>query len=155
MKKAQQCLYFLRRLRSIRLSPKNLTTIYYRSIESNLTSCISVWYTNCTSEQKTLQRVGKMVQHITGTQLQVIKDSYHKHCLPAPEEVSHQTQTVLPNFSPQALNYLNMATRWNLMTHFLHYCHVYKIIGTALLQITQIHTTLFLYSCGVFIIFLC
>ncbi|KAK3539503.1 hypothetical protein QTP70_009052 [Hemibagrus guttatus] len=42
-KKAQQCLYFLRRLRKAHLPPLILTTFYRGTIESILSSCITAW----------------------------------------------------------------------------------------------------------------
>ncbi|KAL0199309.1 hypothetical protein M9458_007849, partial [Cirrhinus mrigala] len=46
-KKAQQHLHFLRRLKRASLPPPVLTTFYRETIESVLTSCITVWYGNC------------------------------------------------------------------------------------------------------------
>ncbi len=56
-KKAQQHLHFLRRLKRASLPPPILTTFYRGTIESVLTSCITVWYGNCSAaDRKTLQR---------------------------------------------------------------------------------------------------
>ncbi len=46
-KKAQQRLHFLRRLKRASLPPPILNTFYRGTIESVLTSCITVWYGNC------------------------------------------------------------------------------------------------------------
>lgn len=56
---------------------------FYRcTIESILTNCISVWYSNCSvSDRKALQRVVKTAQRITGTQLTTTENIYHKRCL--------------------------------------------------------------------------
>ncbi len=48
-KKAQQRLHFLRRLKRASLPPPILTTSYRGTIESVLTSCITVWYGNCSA----------------------------------------------------------------------------------------------------------
>ncbi|KAK3570715.1 hypothetical protein QTP86_025264 [Hemibagrus guttatus] len=48
-KKAQQHLYFLRRLRKAHLPPPILTMFYRGTIESVLSSCITVWFGNCTA----------------------------------------------------------------------------------------------------------
>ncbi|KAF7690055.1 hypothetical protein HF521_011859 [Silurus meridionalis] len=57
-KKAQQRLYFLRRLRKAHLPPPILTMFYRGTIESILSSCITAWFGNCTvSDRKTLQRI--------------------------------------------------------------------------------------------------
>ncbi|KAL0151931.1 hypothetical protein M9458_052763, partial [Cirrhinus mrigala] len=56
-KKAQQCLHFLRQLKRASLPPPILTTFYRGTIGSVLTSCITVWYRNCSAvDRKTLQR---------------------------------------------------------------------------------------------------
>ncbi|KAI5098259.1 gastrula zinc finger protein XlCGF28.1-like [Silurus meridionalis] len=57
-KKAQQRLYFLRRLRKTHLPPPILSMFYRGTIESILSSCITAWFGNCTvSKRKTLQRI--------------------------------------------------------------------------------------------------
>ncbi len=59
-KKAQQRLHFLRRLKRASLPPPILTTFYRGTIESVLTSCITVWYGNCSAaDRKTLQQTVK------------------------------------------------------------------------------------------------
>ncbi|KAK3543675.1 hypothetical protein QTP70_026890 [Hemibagrus guttatus] len=47
-KKAQQRLYFLRRLRKAHLPPPIQTMFYRGTIESFLNSCITAWFGNCT-----------------------------------------------------------------------------------------------------------
>ncbi|KAI5618998.1 gastrula zinc finger protein XlCGF28.1-like [Silurus asotus] len=57
-KKAQQRLYFLRRLRKAHLPSPILTMFYRGTIESILSSCLTAWFGNCTvSDRKTLQRI--------------------------------------------------------------------------------------------------
>ncbi|KAI4903269.1 hypothetical protein NFI96_006850 [Prochilodus magdalenae] len=51
-KKAQQCLYLLRRLRKAHLPPPILTTFYRGTIESILSSCITAWFGNCTASDR-------------------------------------------------------------------------------------------------------
>ncbi len=46
---SQQRLHFLRRLKRASLPPPILTTFYRGTIESVLTSCITVWYGNCSA----------------------------------------------------------------------------------------------------------
>ncbi|XP_053702104.1 uncharacterized protein LOC128747907 [Synchiropus splendidus] len=68
-KKAQQRLHFL-------------TTFYRGTIESLLTSCISVWSGSCSaSDWKSLQRVVRTAEKITGTPLPAIKDIADVRCL--------------------------------------------------------------------------
>ncbi|KAL0199363.1 hypothetical protein M9458_007903, partial [Cirrhinus mrigala] len=69
-KKAQQRLHFLRRLKRASLPPPILTTFYRGTIESVLTSCITVWYGNCSAaDRKTLQRTVNTVAKIIGAPL--------------------------------------------------------------------------------------
>ncbi len=57
-KKAQQRLHFLCQLKRASLPPPILTTFYRGTIESVLTSCITVWYGNFSAaDRKTLQRI--------------------------------------------------------------------------------------------------
>ncbi|KAK0133579.1 hypothetical protein N1851_030905 [Merluccius polli] len=60
IKKAPQCLYFLRRLKRAGLSPAVLNSIYRCVVESIMTSSITVWYGNCSeADRKALQQVLK------------------------------------------------------------------------------------------------
>ncbi|KAI5092849.1 gastrula zinc finger protein XlCGF28.1-like [Silurus meridionalis] len=75
--KAQQHLYFLRRLRKAHLPPPILTTFYRGTIESILSSCITAWFGNCTvSDRKTLQRIVRTAEKIIGVSLPSILDIY-------------------------------------------------------------------------------
>ncbi|KAK3565403.1 hypothetical protein QTP86_007939 [Hemibagrus guttatus] len=61
-KKAQQHLYFLRRLKKAHLQPLILTTFYRGTIKSILSSCITAWFGNCTvSDHKTLQWIISLI----------------------------------------------------------------------------------------------
>ena len=77
VKKAQQRLFNLRRLKKCGLSPKTLTTFYRCTIESILSGCITAWYGNCTAHNhRTLQRVVQSAQRITGGKLPALQDAY-------------------------------------------------------------------------------
>ena len=66
VKKAQQRLFNLRRLKKFGLSPKTLTNLYRCTIESILLGCITAWYDNCSAHnRKALQRVVRYTQRIT------------------------------------------------------------------------------------------
>ena len=66
-KKPQQRLSFLRKLRKFGLSTKLLSNFYRCTVESLLTNSITVWFGNCTvQERKALQRVIKTAQYICG-----------------------------------------------------------------------------------------
>ncbi|KAK3511413.1 hypothetical protein QTP70_007329 [Hemibagrus guttatus] len=104
-KKAQQHLYFLRRLRKAHLPPPILTTFYRGTIESILSSCITAWFGNCTaSDCKTLQRIVRTAEKIIGVSLPSITDMYTVHCIRKansivddPTHTSHTLFTLLPS----------------------------------------------------------
>ncbi len=69
-KKAQQRLYFLRKLRRARAPAPIMCTFYRGTIESILTSCITVWYGACNAScRKTLQRIVRAAEKIVGVSL--------------------------------------------------------------------------------------
>ncbi len=81
VKKARQRLYHLRQLRKFRVSPAILKTFYSGAIESVLTQCISVWYSNATNQDyKALQRVVLLAERISGSALPSLQDIYLKRC---------------------------------------------------------------------------
>ncbi|KAI5101181.1 gastrula zinc finger protein XlCGF28.1-like [Silurus meridionalis] len=94
-KKAQQRLYFLRRL----------TTFYRGTIERILSSCITAWFENCTiSDRKTLQRIVRTAEEIIGVSFPSIRDIYTKHCIRKANSIvddhthlSHTLFTLLPS----------------------------------------------------------
>ena len=75
--KAQQRLYFLRKLKQAHL-PQNLLINFYRAtIESLLTYCCTVWFASCTVEnRRDLQRVVRMAEKVIGTTLPPLSDLY-------------------------------------------------------------------------------
>uniref|UniRef100_A0A3B3QVD1 Reverse transcriptase domain-containing protein n=1 Tax=Paramormyrops kingsleyae TaxID=1676925 RepID=A0A3B3QVD1_9TELE len=82
VKRAQQRLYFLRRLRKARMSPTTLCRFYRCTVESILTGCITSWYSSCSvQDNRALQRVVHSAQKITGTQLPAIHDIHTIRCL--------------------------------------------------------------------------
>ncbi|KAI5087280.1 gastrula zinc finger protein XlCGF28.1-like [Silurus meridionalis] len=81
-KKAQQRLYFLRRLRKTHLPPPILSMFYRGTIESILSSCITAWFGNCTvSDRKTLQRIVRTAEKIIRVSLPSIMDIYITRCI--------------------------------------------------------------------------
>ncbi|KAK3521401.1 hypothetical protein QTP70_004339 [Hemibagrus guttatus] len=87
-KKAQQHLYFLRRLRKAHLPPPILPTFYRGTIESILSSCITASFGNCTvSDRKTLQRIVRTTEKIIaslflyyGHLLHTLHPQSQQHC---------------------------------------------------------------------------
>ncbi|KAI4876114.1 hypothetical protein NFI96_026138 [Prochilodus magdalenae] len=104
-KKAQQRLYFLRRLRKAHLPPPILTTFYRGTIESILSSCITAWFGNCTAlDRKSLQRVVRTAEKIIGVSLPTITDIYTTRCIRKANSIvddhthpSHTLFTLLPS----------------------------------------------------------
>ncbi|KAK3566707.1 hypothetical protein QTP86_004257 [Hemibagrus guttatus] len=115
-KKAQQRLYFLRRLRTAHLPPLILTTFYRGTIESILSSCITAWFGNCTVlDRKTLQRIVSTAEKVIGVSLPSITDIYSTRCIRKtnsivddPTHPSHTLFILLPSgksvfFNPQRI----------------------------------------------------
>ena len=81
VKKAQERLFNLRRLKKFGLSPKTLTDFYRCTFESILSGCITAWYGNCSAlNRKALQRVVRSAQRITGGKLPAFQDTYTTRC---------------------------------------------------------------------------
>ncbi|KAI4879117.1 hypothetical protein NFI96_007767 [Prochilodus magdalenae] len=88
-RKAQQRLYFLRRLRKAHLPPPILTTFYRGTIESILSSCITAWFGNCTaSDRKSPQQVVRTAEKIIGVSLPTITDIYTTRCIRKANSIS-------------------------------------------------------------------
>ncbi|KAL0187772.1 hypothetical protein M9458_014871, partial [Cirrhinus mrigala] len=98
-KKSQQRLYFLRKLRRARAPAPIMYTFYRGTIESILTSCITVWFGACNAScQKTLQRIVKAAERIIGVPLPSLQDIYStrltKKALCIAADPSHPMQSL-------------------------------------------------------------
>eukprot|EP00061_Rhincodon_typus_P004692 g23199.t1 len=81
VKKAQQCLFFHRRLRKFHMSIRSLTNFYRCTIESILSGCITAWYGNCSArDDKKLQKVVRTAQTITEANLLSMDSIYTARC---------------------------------------------------------------------------
>ena len=79
--KAQKRLYFLRKLRSAKISKQLMVNFYNCAISSILTYGLLVWFSSCTkAEQQVLQRVVKTVGKIIGTTLPEISTIFTTRC---------------------------------------------------------------------------
>ncbi|KAM8822285.1 uncharacterized protein ACB058_021512 [Synchiropus picturatus] len=104
-KKAQQRLYFLRKLKRAGVPSPIMCTFYRGTIESVLTSCITVWFVSCTIAcRKTLQRVVKTAEKIIGVPLPSLLDIYQTRLTRRalriagdPTHPSHRLFTLLPS----------------------------------------------------------
>ncbi len=68
---------FLRKLRRARAPASIMCTFYRGTIESILTSCITVWYGACNAScRKTLQRIVRAAEKIIGVSLPSLQDIY-------------------------------------------------------------------------------
>ena len=82
VKKAHQCLYFLRRVRRVGISATTLTNLYRCTIERILSDCITAWYGSCSAQdRKKLQRVVNEAQSVMQTSLPSIDSVYTPRCL--------------------------------------------------------------------------
>ncbi|KAI3364455.1 hypothetical protein L3Q82_011247, partial [Scortum barcoo] len=106
VKKAHQRLFFLRTLRKNHLSSDILVNFYRCTIESILTSCITVWYGSCSAaDRKALQRVVKAMPSASQrAPLPSIEDIYRKRCLKRAGKIikdsshpAHRLFTLLPS----------------------------------------------------------
>uniref|UniRef100_A0A3P9IWZ8 Reverse transcriptase domain-containing protein n=1 Tax=Oryzias latipes TaxID=8090 RepID=A0A3P9IWZ8_ORYLA len=115
VKKAHQRLFFLRTLKKNQLSSSILVNFYRCAIESILTSCISVWYGNCSvADRKALQRVVKTAQRITGTPLPALEDIQRKRCLRRARSIlkdSSHPDHGLFNLLPSGRRFRSLRTR--------------------------------------------
>ncbi|KAI4871731.1 hypothetical protein NFI96_006116 [Prochilodus magdalenae] len=105
VRKPQQRLYFLRRLRKFGMSAQILSNFYRSTIESVLTSSITVWYGNCTAQdRKALQRVIKFAQSISGAAFPSLQDIYRTRVIRRAHSIirdsthpQHSLFTLLPS----------------------------------------------------------
>ena len=105
VKRAQQNLFPLRRLKRFGMGPQILKRFYSCTIESILTGCITAWYGNCSaSNRKALQRVVRTAQYITGAKLPASQNLYTRPCqwkalkiVKDSSHPSHRLSSLLPH----------------------------------------------------------
>uniref|UniRef100_A0A8C7TIT7 Reverse transcriptase domain-containing protein n=1 Tax=Oncorhynchus mykiss TaxID=8022 RepID=A0A8C7TIT7_ONCMY len=132
VKRAQQNIFPLRRLKRFGMGPQILKRHYSCTIESILMGCITAWYGNCSaSDRKALQRVVRTARYITGAKFPTIQDLYTRRCqrkvLKMVNDSSHpsyrlfsllphgkrywsaksRSKRILNSFYPQAIRLLN------------------------------------------------
>ncbi len=98
-------LYFLRKLRRARAPTPIMCTFYRGTIESILTSCITVWYGTCNAScRKSLQRIVRAAEKIIGVSLPSLQDIYSTRltrkdlCIAGdPTHPSHSFFSLLPS----------------------------------------------------------
>ncbi len=105
LKKAHQCLLFLRHLRKFGMSPRILRSFYTYTVESILTGCITAWFGNSTAgNRKALQRVERTARHIVRGELPSLQDIYTRRCIRKAQRIikdsshpSHRMLSLLPS----------------------------------------------------------
>eukprot|EP00061_Rhincodon_typus_P014867 g42214.t1 len=81
VKKAQRCLFFLRRFRKFGMSLRTLTNFYRCTIESILSGCTVAWYGNCSAQNcKKLQKAVNTAQTIIQANLPSMNSIYSSRC---------------------------------------------------------------------------
>uniref|UniRef100_A0A9J8CSJ6 Alkylated DNA repair protein AlkB homologue 8 N-terminal domain-containing protein n=1 Tax=Cyprinus carpio carpio TaxID=630221 RepID=A0A9J8CSJ6_CYPCA len=103
--KSQQRLYFLRKLRRARAPAPIMCTFYRGTIESILTSCITVWYVaGNVACRKSLQCIVRAAEKIIGVSLPSLQDIYGTYlirkilCIASdPTHPSHSFFSLLPS----------------------------------------------------------
>ncbi len=132
--KAQQRLYFLRKLRRANLPQKLMVNFYRCTIESILTNCMTAWYGSCTkAAQKALQQVVKTVQIIVGTNLPSLHHLYKTRCLRRVnkiiKDITHPDYSLF-QLLPSGRRFQSIRVRTNRLKKFFiqHYiCCVFYI----------------------------
>lgn len=105
VRKSRQRLYFLRRLRKFGMPGKILSSFYRCTIESILTSSITVWFGSCTArDRKALQQVVRAAETITGTALTTLEKIYQirvnrraRNIIKDSSHLQHNLFTLLPS----------------------------------------------------------
>ncbi|CAM4587594.1 unnamed protein product [Leuciscus chuanchicus] len=93
IKRAQQRLHSLRRLKKVDLPISALTMFYRGTIESILTYCISCWFGNSTAEERhKLNRIVRTAEKIIGASLSRIQDIYTERCV-------HRANSIIKDFT--------------------------------------------------------
>ncbi len=105
LKKAHQCLFFLKRLRKFGTSRSILRSFYTCTVESILTGCITAWFGNSTTgNRKALQRVERTARRIVGGELHSLQEISTRRCLRKARRIikdsshpSHSLLSLLPS----------------------------------------------------------
>lgn len=93
IKRAQQRLYSLRRLKKVDLPIPALIMFYRGTIESILTYCISCWFGNSTADERhKLNRIVRTAEKIIGASLPCIQDIYTERCV-------HRANSIIKDFT--------------------------------------------------------
>uniref|UniRef100_A0A672I8N9 Reverse transcriptase domain-containing protein n=2 Tax=Salarias fasciatus TaxID=181472 RepID=A0A672I8N9_SALFA len=124
-KKAQQRLYFLRKLKRVSVPPPIMITFYRGTIESILTSCITVWGGSCTDyNRKALQRIVRTAERIIGAPLSSLQDLYTtrltRKAITIVSDANHPAHSLF-TLLPSGRRYRSLRSRTTRLTNsFIH-----------------------------------
>ncbi len=118
-------MYFLRKLRRARAPTPIMCTFYRGTIESILTSCITVWYGACNAScRKSLQRIVRAAEKIVGVSLPSLQDIYStrltRKALSIAGDTTHPTHSFF-SLLPSGRRLRSLQARTNrLKDSFIH-----------------------------------
>ncbi|KAK3553785.1 hypothetical protein QTP70_011155 [Hemibagrus guttatus] len=153
-KKAQQRLYFVRRLGKAHLPPPILTMFYRGTIESILSSCITAWFGNCTvSDRKILQRIVRTAEKIIRVSLPSITDIYSTRCIRKANSISTRATpscVSLHVFHLHVLVYTCYTFMCYVYTCYTFMCYVYTCYTFMCYVYTCYTFMCYVYTCYTF-----
>ena len=119
--KAQQRLYFMRRLRSFCVSQTLLVNFYRAVVESVLTQSFTVWYGSLTvDDRRRLDRIVRTASLIAGCELPTLDGLYRERVLKRARAIidddSHPANNLF-TMLPHELRYSSIKTRTNRFLH--------------------------------------
>lgn len=122
--KAQQRLFYLRKLRSYHIPRPLLVNFYSCAISSVLTYGLLVWFSSSTkADQQALQRVVKTAGKITGTPLPEISTIYNTRCLNRVQNIlrdHHHPAYHLFHLLPSGRRYRSIQARTKRLANSLY-----------------------------------
>lgn len=122
--KAQQHLFYLRKVKSAKLHQQLMVNFYDCAISSILTHGFIVWSSSCTkAEQQVLQGVVKTAGKVIGTSLLEISTIYTTHCLHRVHNIlrdQHHPAHHLFHLLPSGRRYRSICARTPRLVHSLY-----------------------------------
>ncbi|KAK0139599.1 hypothetical protein N1851_023509 [Merluccius polli] len=119
------------------MSSKILSNFYRCTVESILTSSITVWYGNCTAQdRKALQRVVKTAQHISGAAFHSLQDIYSTRVTRRAHNIikdSTHPQHRLFTLLPSGGRYQSLRSRTTRMTNSF-YPQAIRLVNSSLIK---------------------
>ena len=124
VKKAQQRLFYLRKLKWAKLPQQLMVNFYHCAVESVLTYGLLVWFSSCTrAEKEALHRVTKAAGRIIGTSLPEISTVFTSRCLKRTSNIlqdKFHPAHHLFNLLPSGRRYRSIRSRTSRLTNSLY-----------------------------------